>query len=138
MKEAALVEPNNVDAILTKYNERTENPKEKLYLILMEEFEPAGPLQDHTIGGKGQHAGQQSKKQLWRHKFSSCSPFIWHYKQGYDYFDRSTLWAQSKKIQKAGLLGSPRLEKIDLLKSGKVGVPKHAKLSRDRRWREET
>ena len=131
LKEAALAEPNNVDAILTKYNERTENPKEKLYLILLEEFEPAGPLQDHTIGGTGKYAGQQSKKQLWRHKFSSRSPFIWHNKQGYDYFDRSTLWAQAKKIVKAGLPGSPRLEKIFLLKSGKGGVPKDAKLSRD-------
>ena len=32
---------------------------------------------------------------------------------------------------KAGLPGSPRLQKIDLLKSGKGGVPKDAKMSRD-------
>jgi len=91
-----------------------------------------GPLENHKIGGTGKHAGKQSKKQKWRHKFSRRKPFVWHHKQGHDYFDRSTLWKQSEKIQSENWPGSVRLAKIDELKSGSlVGGPGGAKMSRD-------
>ena len=80
LKEVGRSEPNNVQAIVDQYLQRTEEPKERCYQILVNEFEPAGPLEDHIIGGSGTHAGKYSKKQKWDHKFSSRKLFVWHYK----------------------------------------------------------
>ena len=132
LKEAARAEPDNTQAIVDQFAQRTEEPKERCYQILLNEFEPDGPLENHKIGGTGKHAGKQSKKQKWRHKFSRRKTFVWHHKQGHDYFDRSTLWKQSEKIQSENWPGSVRLAKIDELKSGSsVGGPGGAKMSRD-------
>merc|ERR1712232_1246679 len=132
LKEVARAEPDNIKAITDQYAQRTEDPKERCYQILLNEFEPDGPLEDHTIGGSSRHSGKLSKKQKWKHKYSDRKSFVWHHKQGHDYFDRSTLWKMSEKIQIEKWSGSGRLAKIDELKSGiSGGVPGGAKMSRD-------
>ena len=132
LKEVGRSELDNIQAIVDQYVQRTDEPKERCYQILVNKFEPAGPLEDHIIGGSGMHAGKQSKKQKWDHKFSSQRPFVWHYKQGQDFFDRSTLWKQSLKIQSESWPGSARLANINEFKSGNSGgVLGGAKMSRD-------
>ena len=129
LQEDTRIEQDDVDAIISKYTETSEDVKDRCYTILLGEFEPIGELQDHVIKGKSKYCGKESKKQDWQHIFSR-KKFTWHYKHGQNYFDNSTLWRQCKEIVARNYPGSIRLAKIMEL-SDKGGIGLRVKVTRD-------